>query len=141
MRERIFSSLAGCWSFTRRISEGTLVKGLARFSSLGPRCLRYIEEGTLTTAQGVVCDCYRNYLYRLENGEIHVFFDETPPRFFHALVFSADEQSAGGEHLCGQDLYKATYYFLDTRTFTLTYAVQGPAKDYQMITEFHKEDI
>lgn len=67
-------------------------------------------------------------------------------RLFYALNFD-DTETGGmtgvyslcGEHLCIQDNYVAHYLFSESGdSYTLKYAVNGPKKCYEIITEYER---
>ena len=137
-----FFYLKGSWDFQRSISNGSKVIGKALFQIRGENTLHYREEGILTTPEGNSLTCYQEYVYRLEDGAIHLFFNENPLRFFYTVRLTDPFlRRACGEHLCLSDLYRATYFFESERNFTLQYVVNGPSKNYQIITKFSKVEF
>ena len=134
-----FFSLEGSWNFQRTVSNGTRVKGKASFKMNGPNSLFYREDAVLITAEQVHLNCYQEYTYLLQDDVIHVFFNEKPLRFFHAIQLSNDNLKVGfGEHLCRLDHYTAIYSFQNKDKFTVQYLVKGPKKNYQTSTVFSK---
>jgi hypothetical protein len=132
----IFRSLEGQWQLTRTISNKGSMTGTALFTKTTPQLLHYREEGVLTLANGTSHNASQKYIYRLLDNKISVFVAETPERLLHDLEFDADV--ATGKHLCLLDCYNATYKFLNEHSFTLTYKVNGPQKDYTIHTLFIK---
>lgn len=53
---------------------------------------------------------------------------------FYQLHITKDE--ATGFHKCVDDSYSARYFFTNNSSFTLSYAVRGPDKDYTMTTHY-----
>lgn len=136
---QIFHHMPGVWTFQRVISGFGNVQGQAFFKKLGEaNTLTYREEGVLTALSGQVNNVYRNYIYRYENGQISVYFEDNRP--FHTLQFSQSHYpaSATARHHCGCDVYDAVYTFFSEGKFKLYYAVKGPKKDYTITTDFIK---
>lgn len=134
-----FACLEGYWTFQRTVSNGTKVIGKALFQKKEANTLHYKEEGILTTAELAQLNCYKEYVYSLENEVINVFFQEKPLRFFHSLNFSdLNLENASGEHLCRLDHYKAFYFFQNKTRFIVQYTVNGPSKNYSITTLFNK---
>jgi len=141
--ERIFQSLEGAWSFERNIPSYGEVIGTANFTRPSPNdCFYYYrEEGIINRHEGGPLPFYRNYRYEYTDGQIRIFFDETPKRLFLNLHFRTDCTKADAEHLCNQDLYQANYEFIDSATFKVTYIVQGPLKSYRLNTTYKKSGL
>lgn len=137
----LFSNFEGSWIFQRSISNGAKVEGVAFFRKREDAVLHYREEGELTTSEDRKFQAYQEYIYRLENERIVVFFHEKPLRHFHTLEFSAGSlETALGEHFCKKDCYFMTYLFEGVNKFTLLHRVKGEKKDYQMETVFTKSE-
>lgn len=135
----VFHHMPGVWNFQRVISDFGKIQGQACFKKLTETTsLAYREEGVLTALSGQVSSVYRNYIYRYENGQISVYFEDNRP--FHTLHFSQNHYpaSASGRHHCGCDVYDAVYTFFSEGNFKLFYAVKGPKKDYTITTDFTK---
>lgn len=137
--EVIFSFLKGPWTFSRAVTgypnQGR-IEGTAFFQETQPGTLHYNEEGKLTLDTGPVLDAGQKYTYRLENGQIIVDYSDGRP--FHVLDFSSSKEACG-EHLCGQDFYKAAYDFEGPDAFTVKWDVKGPQKDYTITTQYTRQ--
>ncbi|EFA80556.1 hypothetical protein PPL_06495 [Heterostelium album PN500] len=100
--------------------------------------LRYEEKGLLFKEDGTSCPVTQRYIYCYEHEKINVYFDGNPPtRLLHSLDF-VNSALATGHHWCPPDNYDATYEFVSSSEFKLTYCVQGPKKNYRMITTFKR---
>lgn len=123
-------SLAGGWRVCRDAGGQGVFRGRAVFSPAAAGLL-YREEGEMRLASGGVFGAYRSYIYREEAGGFSVFFDESPPRLFHAVRLDACGRGTG-RHLCGRDVYETEYDFSAPHGFSILHRVRGPRKDYEM---------
>ncbi|MCZ6884069.1 MAG: DUF6314 family protein [Rickettsia endosymbiont of Ixodes ricinus] len=62
----------------------------------------------------------------------------SPPKFCKNNSSKQKSIKAVGSHLCDSDQYNATYIFLNPDSFTLSYQVLGPQKDYNINTVFNR---
>ncbi|EGC32267.1 hypothetical protein DICPUDRAFT_38642 [Dictyostelium purpureum] len=107
---------------------------------------QYSEEGIMKNPDGTEFNISQKYIYKYKDEIISVFFDEKPERLLHTLNFDQNSSSgsissnntAKGHHLCGCDTYDAVYQFISPREFKLVYSVEGPKKNYKIITTFSK---
>lgn len=132
---QIFRRLEGRWKFKRAIPEHGTVEGLATFEKLNDdstNVLRYKEDGTFQTLEKKVFNVSREYEYRLNDEKISVYLEN---RLLHDLEFKTPV-TAVGTHLCGGDVYDATYDFVDSQNFELVYRVIGSNKNYSIHTTF-----
>ncbi|HSX13327.1 MAG TPA: DUF6314 family protein [Chlamydiales bacterium] len=147
MTQTIFNHFEGSWQFKRITPHGKMI-GVARFTNKTPNELHYREEGLFIreTIPKVSSEddneqythkIFQEYIYRLENDKIVIYFNEKPPRLFHRLEFTDDSQ-AFGFHLCKSDQYEAFFHFESPEKFTVTYLVKGPKKNYTINTTFQK---
>ncbi len=148
---KTFGLMAGRWNLYRTITSPKFQPmtgaGKAIFENYqkdSSPSLLYKEELTLHLPSESI-HASKEYIFRLIDNEISVFFNENPERFFYTLKFddqtTKDErlfQQAGGEHLCGNDNYRASYSFFNDNSFELTYQVSGPKKDYTMTTKYNR---
>lgn len=139
----IFRHLEGTWGFKREISGEGKAEGKAFFrKSSTPLEFHYREDGFFINTKGEKFKTFREYIYRYENGTISVYFTDPPDKLLHTLIFfnssSIPPFMAHAKHLCECDTYDATYQFDSHCTFTLTYAVKGPKKNYTIETYFEK---
>jgi len=147
---KTFGLMAGSWNLYRTITSpkfqpmtGSGKAIFEKYQKDAPSLL-YKEELTLHLPSESI-NASKDYIFRLIDNQISVFFNENPERFFYTLKFDDDHptadrlfQQAGGEHLCGNDNYRASYSFFDDNTFELTYQVSGPKKDYTTITKYNR---
>lgn len=124
----IFDHLEGSWEFQRIVPSGKM-NGIARFTKKSAHEYHYREEGYF------IGGFYQEYIYRLEDGQIVIYFNENPPRLFHRLEF-INHSHAYGSHLCQCDLYEAFFHFESLEKFTIQYIVKGPQKDHSILTYF-----
>lgn len=170
----IFIALEGRWKIVRNLdsaartySSGSF-EGTAVFEKRPPTNPEYeaeylyLEDGKLTTQQGLSLSATRRYVYRLQKDThaISSWFVKpddcsTVDYLFHELKFSEtdDDQSkirnignlvANGHHLCINDDYRAEYGFQVREgtlpVWSLRYTVKGPKKDYIADAEYARDD-
>jgi hypothetical protein len=130
------SYLAGHWNVARRISDrrtghcGSFV-GKASFQP-SPEATRYLEQGELEFG-GHRGPASRNLIYRgRRDGGADVQFADG--REFYTLDLSPGSWRA--EHICRDDRYQVTVTWLSPDSFSETWRVAGPAKDYEMTTTY-----
>ncbi|HWC83180.1 MAG TPA: DUF6314 family protein [Pseudonocardiaceae bacterium] len=142
--QRLFAGLAGDWTLTRDLPDNGSMTGTARFREFEPAVLHYREDGTLVLPGGRSLEVYREYHYRLEEGQIRICFAEPgPPRTFHVLRLPGSHgaaDTASDVHLCGDDVYTGEYSFVDEDQFSVRMRVRGPRKDYESRTVYRRAD-
>jgi hypothetical protein len=149
MGKDVFDRLAGVWSIDRSIEPGGRFEGQALFRPDGPDRLAYQEKGDMILADGSRFEATRRYVYdwigNWIQGRIVVRFDDGPNRgnvFLKLDLRSADDAAepieARDSHLCGEDVYDATYRFVDAGRFEFTCRVHGPRKDYVLRTVYSR---
>lgn len=133
----ILPYFCGKWSIDRDISIYGRVHGEASFARVSGKStvLRYFEEVNLHTGKG-----HRQYLYKFENDQVNVYFDdgENKGDLFHKLSLDSDD-SATGDHLCKKDFYRCIYSFISEDSFSIQYTVVGPKKDYTIETVYSRQ--
>jgi hypothetical protein len=138
----LFSSLAGTWKLTRTIHPQGRFDGTARFEPTEPNTLFYREEGLLSLPGAIESSANREYLYRLENDHICVYFVENPPRLFHSLELKSQTPeaaiTAAAKHVCIADEYVSDYLFRRDGTFRIRHKVNGPRKHYVLDSEYQR---
>jgi len=130
-----FNILQGSWKLDRTITSfnkliGT-ASGIANAIKINDSTLFYKEELEVII-NNVKTKSHKQYLYNLEDGKLYKKFDDNT--LFYQLIFK--KYLAKGVHLCGKDLYKATYKFYNDTNFSLEYDIKGPRKDDVIKTEF-----
>ena len=137
----ILHSLIGAWTIERRVDDAATLTGSATFERSAANEAVYHEQGTLRLSTGYEASAERRYIYRQSPNGLAVFFDERPPRLFHAVALV---RGAGGclegaaEHACGDDLYLTDYKFDSGADFRICHRVRGPRKDYTMVTVYRR---
>ncbi|AFS38560.1 DUF6314 family protein [Alteromonas macleodii] len=132
---------AGRWTLTRKIIQRNgdvfTFSGEAEFSWLEGSVqkeksgLAYYEKGEVTAPNESVMPAERRYFWQQpQTGLFEVLFDDE--RYFHS--FSATNPIA--EHLCGDDNYVVRYDFTAWPVWRSTWQVNGPRKDYTMVSEY-----
>jgi len=146
---KAFNLMKGSWNMYRTITSPKFQPmtgaGKAVFEQFqeNKNALLYKEELILQLSSESI-NAKREYIFRLIEDDVSVYFNENPERFFYTLKFAPKTPServfdqAGGEHLCGNDNYKASYNFFDNDNFELIYKVVGPQKDYIMTTKYSR---
>ncbi|KAI9692775.1 MAG: hypothetical protein M1820_009374 [Bogoriella megaspora] len=165
---RVFDALEGTWTIRRRLKSAIpgyptgFFQGSATFSPRDTTAntfdaeYLYHEEGELTTEAGLKMQANRKYAYRYQSSkdQITTWFikddgisvDYLFNELQHDPSKMGNKQEAlllDGDHLCVNDMYKASYDFQSLgpeMTFSVTYHVQGPKKDYshETTTMFNK---
>lgn len=170
----IFIALEGRWKMVRNLDSAVptypsgIFEGTAVFEkrpSTNPEYeaeYLYLENGKLTTQQGLTLTTTRRYVYRLQRDthEISSWFVKpddvsTVDYLFHELNFAdtddyqhnagnAGNLVANGHHLCINDEYRAEYGFHAREgtlpRWSLRYTVKGPKKDYIADAEYELDD-
>lgn len=148
----------GKWSFHRRLFDKktcaeSLVTGSLTFdpisSSPAMKHVLYKEQGALILPNGNRFDVSQHYVfhYNEEMDCLDIFFSkvgnpEEIDRHFLSLQLTPTPEGwmAKADHLCSADNYSAKYVFafqgMSIASFRVEFDVNGPAKDYQSITEF-----
>lgn len=138
--KQIFDFLPGVWKITRAIIlfPETLhypIKstGVANFvlSQSNPNIILYSEK--ISISESTIGTQLYQYKYDEITSSISKYFSDNT--LFYTLKIS--EHKIEGKHLCIEDHYRSKYVFGDNK-FVLTYFVQGPSKNYKIITEYTK---
>lgn len=130
------TDFAGDWQIDRAITDrrtgqpGRFV-GRAVLTPVGQTGLAYAETGQLQIGPGPPMASTRRYVWAFGDA-VQVAFDDGRP--FHS--FRPGISGAGTDHQCGADLYQVTYGFHDWPCWTARWAVQGPRKDYVMLSRY-----
>lgn len=170
----IFIAMEGRWKIFRNLDSATstypsgIFEGTAVFQKRPPTNPEYeaeylyLEDGKLTTQQGLSLTATRRYVYRIQKGThaISSWFvkpddGSTVHYLFHELNFAEtndDQQKIGnigrlvatGHHLCIDDDYRVEYGFQAREgtlpAWSLRYTVNGPKKDYIIDAEYARDD-
>lgn len=122
---RCLDDFLGTWHITRQITHAGAPE--ANFDGQGvwtpsPDGALYEERGTLTMPGAQPMQAERRYLWR----GLDVYFDDG--RFFHTVP----PMGGDTDHWCDPDSYRVHYAFDQWPTFTASWQVTGPRKDYTM---------
>lgn len=136
------TDFAGVWTLERKIVDhlgqmsGTL-SGHAHWEQRATETLDYHETGQLRLATGGVLTAERRYRWQWAGAEVAVFFADGAP--FHS--FRAEGITSGTTHLCGQDTYNVAYDFSAWPSWTATWRVTGPKKDYTSTSAYAPDPL
>lgn len=134
-------SFAGAWSLDREIADlhqgsGGTLTGRAVFTPEADG-LAYVEEGRLRMTGQPELVATRRYLWRDAGpGTIAVLFEDGRP--FHHIAL--DRLMPDDNHICGADFYHVTYDFTHWPRWSAAWRVQGPRKDYRMVSRYAPAD-
>jgi hypothetical protein len=125
----------GRWRIARTIEdrlggEGRF-DGEAVFAAQGA-VLHYRETGELRLGDGPGFQAERSYLWRQAGGRIAVDFADG--RAFHEF----DPAAPDARHLCIADDYAVRYDFAGWPDWRAEWTVQGPRKDYTMVSRYRR---
>lgn len=93
--------------------------------------LAYTEQGQLRFAGLPPFKATRSYHYVADGAEIVVEFEGG--RFFHRFDPSRESDA---RHFCDPDTYDVRYVFDFPATWRAEWRVEGPRKDYRMVTTY-----
>ncbi|MBI3439468.1 MAG: hypothetical protein HY054_12610 [Proteobacteria bacterium] len=133
--QSLFEALPGAWVLHREIEDARLGAGAfvgrASFAPQADGRLLYEEHGELQLGarRG---PAWRRWIYALEGDALAVRYPDTLDEL-HLFRFG-DGRSAQHRHFCGADCYQADLSRGADDSFSLLYAVSGPAKDYRLRT-------
>lgn len=140
MSADLVTLFCGTWAIRRDILDldsewlGRL-DGEARFEDQGGGLLLYHEEGRLKFGGLEDIHASRDYRWQIRpDGRIDVNFDDG--RVFHDFAFSFGRAEAS--HFCDPDLYEVTYDFTRWPEWRSEWRVEGPRKDYRMVTLYSR---
>ena len=128
----------GIWRLEREIDDLRLglkgrLDGRCVFASDGAELVQ-TETGVLRFGHAAPMQAQRVYRWRAEGARLVVRFDDG--RAFHDF---GPDCEAGAEHLCGQDMYRVRYRFVEWPVWTSTWRVTGPRKDLILRSRFSRE--
>lgn len=129
---RILTDFTGEWLIERQIEQigapAARFTGQAVFVRDGAD-LAYTEVGVLQILGQPPMHATRRYRW---DANLNVYFDDG--RFFHTVP------SNGGatQHWCDPDQYDVSYDFSAWPHWSSTWKVQGPRKNYRMITQYRQ---
>eukprot|EP01063_Lacrimia_lanifica_P006935 TRINITY_DN14397_c1_g1_i1.p1 TRINITY_DN14397_c1_g1~~TRINITY_DN14397_c1_g1_i1.p1 ORF type:complete len:184 (+),score=79.18 TRINITY_DN14397_c1_g1_i1:53-553(+) len=139
----LFDTLQGIWRISRVVASAVETE---RFTAIGHAAfvknqanaaqLDYSERVLMQNpALNISQVARKKYTYKLDPAAntLTKYFDDG--RLFYSIG-APDSGRCGGDHLCINDMYKSDYAFASDDAFTIVYDVQGPAKNYEITTEY-----
>ena len=113
------------------------LEGHADFADLGGGALHYREEGRLRFGGLEDVQASRDYRWQIHpSGRIDVSFADG--RDFHSFDFAYGRAEAS--HFCDPDLYEVAYDFSRWPSWRAEWRVEGPRKDYRMVTIYTRPE-
>lgn len=104
--------------------------------------LFYQESGKLNIIEdNSEISFFRNYQYLFTEMGLDIYFDDllTQKFYLYQQYFQKGSQLFTQEkHVCNKDCYDGRFEFLDDYNFTHWTSINGPNKNYTIITEFTK---
>lgn len=140
----------GAWQFNRTMhtSDGVLIgsaEGIAHFDEQASADhLHYHETGKLLLAADArVISFSKRFDYLLEAPHaLHVFFADGPQAGESYQHYQFDPQRYAllpvNTHICVADHYNGSYQLVDDDHFDLHTRIDGPHKDYVVLTQFSR---
>lgn len=133
--ERVLADFEGTWTIDRGIRHRDGIQGTFRGEAVwtpDDDGLAYLERGTLCLPHSPPMQAERRYRW---GTDLQVWFEDG--RFFHQVP------PAGGHtmHVCDPDTYSVDYDFSDWPLFRTRWSVQGPRKDYVMVSTFTRRPV
>jgi len=127
----------GTWSLFRHIYDLDS-QWLGRFEGQADLTdhnegLDYYEQGHLQFGGLHAIQATRRYFWTFPSAErVEVLFEDGKP--FH--YFEPDEPRSEARHFCDPDTYDATYDFTGWPIWRVEWRVEGPKKDYRMVSVY-----
>ena len=109
------------------------LEGSATFSRSGPKLIMD-EVGTLKT-RGQTLAAKQRYIWEDGTDHLNVYFSDLRP--FHMVTLRDPHPTA--IHLCDPDRYEVSYDFSAWPEWHSSWRVEGPRKDYQMMSHYRRE--
>ena len=128
----------GGWNIARditdmRILESGTMRGQASFIEERGK-LVYHEQGLMRFAGGSPVKAERRYIWSFHETHVDVVFADGSP--FHSFELSGGPRAS--PHLCGDDMYKGIYSFVQFPLWQVTWLVEGPRKNYRSVTRYSR---
>ena len=135
---KIFKSLEGTWKIKRQLSDKGTAAGTATFAKESDDQLLYSEKVDVNFRDAAdLLHTHQEYKFTYDPGTNLITKYTRSNDKMYDLQFH--DKQATGTYLCIKDTYHAKYEFTSDTKFTLTYIVNGPEKDYSIVTVFEKE--
>ncbi len=137
----VFRFFVGTWCLKRVLGNQGTARGVAEFTLTDPDVLHYREELIVHyRGRASLHHAYKDYVYRYNARSDQLVKQFSDGQIFYDLDVKFGLRKAYGNHLCGQDMYHATYNFADDdNSFTLSYGVHGPKKAYVIGTCYERK--
>lgn len=127
--EDLIDFLIGNWKISRKITQANgeqiEAEGNASFTKMSDG-LKYTDNIKLASN----IDSFQEYFYKLEDRKLRV-------NFVDGSLFYELGSDGYTSHRCKEDIYNVEYIFYPD-SFSLTYFVSGPEKDYNMTTKYKR---
>ncbi len=135
-----FESLIGAWHLERKISSGENLTGKAVFSQANENCLLAEESGQLQMTDGNLVSAHRRWIWQEEQGDLRIFFDESPLRLYHGFrpILKGQNWFGTGKHICQPDTYVGEYQMSADR-MEIRQSISGPKKDYSIVSVYRRD--
>jgi len=144
----------GQWQFTRTMhsADGGLIgnaEGVAHFQAqAGDKSLQYQESGHLhlaVDARVIAFSRRFDYQFSPQQDLLHVLFADGPQQGQSYQYYCYDSQLHAllslQTHVCARDHYDGLYQFIDEGRFDLHTRIEGPHKDYVLVTHFARPAV
>lgn len=155
LKTRSYHFFKGAWSFNRdiKIDNGITIYGTATGNAVfEPKTeftdcntLIYSEKGMLTISQTQVTSTFHRSFRYVFADTMAVYFNDRVDIGKLYQEYRSDENkqtfTSSDAHLCVADNYNAEYKIFDDKSFRLIQSIQGPKKDFLIITDFQKSII
>ncbi|MCP3659441.1 MAG: hypothetical protein GY830_03635 [Bacteroidetes bacterium] len=142
MLEDLFYNLKGQWHLIKNLGDFGIMEGNACFKLIEDHILHFRESGIVIRDDKNQNKVYRDYMYKLDKktNQILVYFSSNNKinNLFQTLVFDKNFKKAYGSHICNLDFYDSNYEFNNENNFKITYKVNGPKKNFQIISEYQR---
>lgn len=127
-------ALEGRWQLTRVIHHGDgrvdRLAGQAVFTRSGRRLI--LDETGILTVGDQALEARQTYIWTEADRRIDVFFHDLRP--FHSVPLG--DPAPETVHLCPPDRYQVAYDFAQWPDWSATWQVEGPRKDYDMVSRY-----
>ena len=131
----------GDYSYQRFISSPQLsIQGTARFEQIGANQKIYTEQGCYRLGENEQT-CYQKQFFTVEASRLLIHKND------HSLLheFALDDTlefpfQLTHRHQCGNDTYSLTMTIHSSDSFSTSYVIQGPSKDYTIDTAFSRTE-
>ncbi len=110
------------------------ISGYASFILSSSNKLLYSEELDLQNS-----NWYQKYQYKYQPEENKIIKYFSNGDYFYDLILG--KNTVKGWHKCLEDCYESEYKFLNENEMQITYKINGPQKNYKIITNYRRISI